>query len=167
MKHIDKKSIILSMSLIVILVSTCDYWLPARIVDIYDSEFESDNGSFVITIENPPLTKKAMLAFWHEHKKEILKKTGIINNDKGILFVRNKFELNSKEDAVQFCLSRQIKKEKACINYDDRLFMAEHKNMERVEGYWLTFSDYYKATSCSIYDRDDGDQEYYNCDDFN
>lgn len=57
----------------IILIFTCDYWLPARIVDVYDSEFEADNGSFVVTIENPPLTKKAMLAFWHRYK-EILKK---------------------------------------------------------------------------------------------
>ncbi len=166
MKFINKKTIILSMFLIIILVFTCDYWLPARIVDVYDSEFEADNGSSVVTIENPPLTKKAMLAFWHEHKKEILKKTGVINNDRGILFVRNKFELYSNKEAVQFCLSKQIKNEKSCINYDDRLFVAEHRNLERVDGYWLTFSDYYKSTSCSIYDRNDGDQEYYNCDDF-
>ncbi len=74
MKFINKKTIILSMFLIIILVFTCDYWLPARIVDVYDSEFEADNGSFVVTIENPPLTKKAMLAFWHEHKKKYSKK---------------------------------------------------------------------------------------------
>ena len=36
--------------------------------------------------------------------------------------------------------------------------------MLQVEG--LIVSDYYKSTSCSIYDRNDGDQEYYNCDDF-
>ena len=144
MKFINKKTITLSIFFI-ILVSTCDYWLPAKVVNFYDSEFDSNNGSFVVTIENPPLTKKAMLAFWHEHKKEILKKTGVINNDRGILFVRNKFELYSNKEAVQFCLSKQIKNEKSCINYDDRLFVAEHRNLERVDGYWLTFSDYYKS----------------------
>lgn len=42
----------------VILYFTSDYWLPSKIDTIYKSEFESDQGSFVITIANPPLTKK-------------------------------------------------------------------------------------------------------------
>jgi len=167
MELLNKRNFSISMLFVIALIFTCDYWLSARVVSIYESEFESDNGSFVITIENPPLTKKAMLAFWHKYKKEILKKTGAINNGKGVLFVRNKFEPYSSEEAVQFCLSRQIKEEKACVNYGDRLFVAEHKNFDQVDGYWLTFSDYYKSTSCAIYDRDDGDQEYYGCDGLN
>jgi hypothetical protein len=46
-------------------------------------------------------------------------------------------------------------------------YSFDYKNFDRVEGYWLTFSDYYDSTSCSIYDRNDGEQEYYNCNDFN
>jgi len=166
MKFINKKTITLSMFFIT-LVSTCDYWLPAKIVNFYDSEFDSNNGSFIIAIDNPPLTKKAMLSFWRKHKNEILKKTGAIKEGNYLLFVKNKFETQSNEEAVQFCLLRGIKDKNACVNYNDRLFVADYKNFDRVEGYWLTFSDYYDSTSCSIYDRNDGEQEYYNCNDFN
>lgn len=163
MKVINKTAIILSILLIVIIVYTCNYWLPARVVDIYDAEFESNNGSFIVVIANPPLTKKEMLSFWRQHKNEILKKTGAMKEGNYLLFVRNKFEIQSNEEAVQFCLLKGIKDKSACVNYNDRLFVADYKFFDRVEGYWLTFSDYYESTSCSIYDRNDGVQEYYNC----
>ena len=81
----------------VILYFTSDYWLPSKIDTIYKSEFESDQGSFVITIANPPLTKKDMLSFWSENKKYILDEIHGLDEGESILFVKNEFENKSKE----------------------------------------------------------------------
>ena len=79
-----------------------------------------------------------------------------------ILFVKNEFENKSKEEAVQFCLLEQKNDEEPCVSYSDRLFIAERENINRVKSYRLTFSDYYGASSCAIYERDDGEKEYNN-----
>ncbi|ACQ91705.1 hypothetical protein Tola_0075 [Tolumonas auensis DSM 9187] len=146
----------------VILYFTSDYWLPSKIDTIYKSEFESDQGSFVITIANPPLTKKDMLSFWSENKKYILDEVNGLDEGESILFVKNEFENKSKEEAVQFCLLEQKNDEEPCVSYSDRLFIAERENINRVKSYRLTFSDYYGASSCAIYERDDGEKEYNN-----
>lgn len=145
-----------------VLYFTSDYWLPSKVKTVYKSEFESGQGSFVVTIDNPPLTKKGMLSFWNENKKSILGRINGLDEGKKIIFVKNEFESQSREEAVQFCLLKQKKDKKPCVSYSDRLFMASRENINRVKSYRLTFSDYYGASSCAIYDRDDGEKEYNN-----
>lgn len=167
LKIITKRNLFKIISFIsIVLIIFYFQWIPASVENIYDSEFDGGNGSYVITISNPPSTKKRMLSFWVDNKSDILSQIHQLSDGESILFVKDEFEEVKKEDSVQLCLLNQIKDNEPCINYANRLFIVERENINNLKTYRLTFSDYYGISSCSVYENDNGEREYNNdCDD--
>lgn len=157
-----KKIILLSLMGVVLL--SYFFLSPTSIVNIYNSE--SDNGSYIVTINMAPRNMVGAIQFWLENKKLILNKTNVLNNGKYILFVKNEFEDKSDEDYVQLCLLKQIKNNVKCINYSNRLFTVTRRQKNGVGLYSLNQEDVYlkSDTSCLFFDYDNGNKEYLGCD---
>jgi hypothetical protein len=98
MQLVNRINIPVIFVLVIILIFTCDYWLPVSIVDCYKSE--NDNGSYIATISMAPKNMAGAIQFWLENKKLILNKTNVLNNGEYILFVKDEFEGKSDEDYV-------------------------------------------------------------------
>ena len=157
-----KKIILLSLMGVVLL--SYFFLSPTSIVNIYNSE--SDNGSYIVTINMAPRNMVGAIQFWLENKKLILNKTNVLNNVKYILFVKNEFEDKSDEDYVQLCLLKQIKNNVKCKNYSNRLFTVTRRQKNGVGLYSLNQEDVYlkSDTSCLFFDYDNGNKEYLGCD---
>lgn len=164
MKLVNRINTPVIFILVIILISICDHWLPASIVDFYKSE--NDNGSYIVTISMAPRNMVGAIQFWLENKKLILNKTNVLNNGKYILFIKDEFEGKSDEDYVQLCLLKQIKNNEKCINYSNRLFTVTRKQKNGVGLYSLNQEDVYlkSDTSCLFFDYDNGNKEYLGCD---
>jgi len=164
MKLVNRINIPVIFILVLILISTCNYWLPVSIVDFYKSE--NDNGSYIATISMAQKNMAGAIQFWLKNKKLILNKTNVLNNGKYILFVKNEFEGKSDEDSVQLCLLKQIKNNEKCINYSNRLFTVTRRQKNGVGLYSLNQEDVYlkSDTSCLFFDYDNGNKEYLGCD---
>lgn len=163
MSLVNKINIPVIFILVLILISTFNYWLPVSIVDFYKSE--NDNGSYIVTINMAPRKMVGAIQFWLKNKKLILNQTNVMNNGKYILFVKNEFEGKSDEDSVQLCLLKQIKNNEKCINYSNRLFTVTRRQKNGVGLYSLNQEDVYlkNDTSCLFFDYDNGNKEYLGC----
>jgi len=157
-----KKIILLSLMVVVLL--SYFFLSPTSIVNIYNSE--SDNGSYIVTINMAPRNMVGAIQFWLKNKKLILNQTNVMNNGKYILFVKDEFEDKSDEDYVQLCLLKQIKNNEKCINYSNRLFTVTRRQKNGLGLYSLNQEDVYlkSDTSCLFFDYDNGNKEFLGCD---
>lgn len=164
MKFLNRVNIPVMFVFVLMLITIHDYRLPASIVDLYKSE--NDSGSYIVAIRGAPSGMTDAIQFWLKNKKSILSKTNITDNGKYILFVDDRFEGKSSEDAVQLCLPKQIKNKESCINYSSRLFTVTRKQKNGEWFYLLNQEDTYLISekSCLFFDYDNGAQDYLGCD---
>lgn len=56
---------------IAIISSFYSFWLPVKVSATY--KFEPNDGTLIVALSNPPLTKDSMLSFWDEILKSLKK----------------------------------------------------------------------------------------------
>jgi len=151
---------------IAIISSFYSFWLPVKVSATY--KFEPNDGTLIVALSNPPLTKDSMLSFWDEHSEEFKKMVTDHKEYDSILFIKNNIEEEAKleeEKLFQFCLPKQIKENKRCFNYKDRLLSVDFEKIDSESVINLIFGDAYsyKSGVCQLYIKETGDRKTYNC----
>ena len=133
------------------------YFSPTKIEQIYVNNH--DHRAVIANISNPPKNIDSAISWWIENKDIFSHYFNGESIGKYILFSKNKFEKESKEENAQICIPSRRQSVNNCINLDDRLFFVTRKD----KGYWMGFYDYYSDNSCNVFIHDSGDIEFINC----
>ncbi|WP_024872094.1 DUF943 family protein [Tolumonas lignilytica] len=131
--------------------------LRVKIENIYENN--NDNRSIIVMVSNPPTDINGAISFWDDHKVELMNSYHMLHQSEYFLFVKNFFEMKTKEEAKQICIPSRKDEKKPCINLDDRLFFVARKR----DGYWMGFYDYYDDESCNVFISDTGEKQFINC----